>query len=58
MDHIKELEERSNSFLDENEEEKILAEVNRRYQNQVGQAAHNSGISSGIGGGGGMQSTE
>ena len=31
MDNIKELEERSNSFFDENDEERILAEVNKRY---------------------------
>lgn len=31
MDNIKELEERSNSFFDDNDEERILAEVNRRY---------------------------
>lgn len=37
MDNIKELEERSNSFFDENDEERILAEVNKRYQNRQAQ---------------------
>lgn len=34
MDSVKELDERSNSFFDEQDEEKILAEINRRYQKQ------------------------
>ena len=32
MDSIKEIEERTDSFFDENEEERILAELNKRYQ--------------------------
>jgi len=31
MDSVKEIDERSNSFFDEQDEERILAEVNRRY---------------------------
>ena len=34
MDSVKELDERSNSFFDEQDEEKILEEINRRYQKQ------------------------
>lgn len=36
MDSVKELDERSNSFFDEQDEEKILAELNRRYENASG----------------------
>ena len=32
MDSVKELDERSQSFFDSKDEEKILAELNRRYQ--------------------------
>jgi hypothetical protein len=31
MDSVKELEERSDTFFDETEEDKILAEINKRY---------------------------
>ena len=31
MDSVKEIDERSNSFFDEYEEERILAEINKRY---------------------------
>ena len=34
MDSVKELDERSNSFFDEQDEEKIVAELNKRYQKQ------------------------
>ena len=32
MDSVKELEERSDTFFDETEEDKILAEINKRYE--------------------------
>ena len=54
MDSVQELEERSNSFqFDEQDEERILAEMNQRYQNQQANTQAASGS-----GGGGFSSTD
>lgn len=48
MDSVRDLdnkvEERSNSFFDENDEERILAEVQRRYQGDGLRATNGLGI--------------
>ena len=41
MDSVKEIDERSNSFFDDQDEERILAEINKRYQqNRTGGTSH------------------
>ena len=54
MDSVQELEERSNSFqFDEQDEERMLQEMNQRYINQQANTQGASGS-----GGGGFSSTE